>query len=183
MYWFPEVCLTRSKSRATDSCSWTNQVSVLGGWTIESLEAISCQDRRLLQSAGAKSRKRLVFSLLWSGLSVKWWLMFFWVFLQHTLQPLKHKCMDRLTDRLVDWQKLDRQTQTNGKIETSVSRAGKERQGQIAMERGKKLSRIVSSGIFLQWRYWWTDSMFKNPVAPWDFPNHCCWGPQNINFI
>lgn len=23
----------------------------------------------------------------------------------------------------------------------------------------------------------------KNLVDPWDFPNHCCWGPQNTNFI
>lgn len=23
----------------------------------------------------------------------------------------------------------------------------------------------------------------KAPVDPWDFPNHCCWGPQKTNFI
>lgn len=34
-------------------------------------------------------------------------------------------------------QKIERQTQTNGQTDTSVSRAGKERKGQIAMERGK----------------------------------------------
>ncbi len=42
--------------------------------------------------------------------------------------------MNRSTDRLLDLQKQDRGTQTNGQIDNSVCRAGKERQGQTAME-------------------------------------------------
>lgn len=47
--WFLEICLTQLHSRTADSCSWTSQDSELGGRIVESLEAISCQDRRLLQ--------------------------------------------------------------------------------------------------------------------------------------
>lgn len=50
--WFSEVCLAQLHSRTAESCSWTSQDSELGGRIIECPEAISCQDRRPLQSDG-----------------------------------------------------------------------------------------------------------------------------------
>lgn len=130
--WFLEICLTQLHIRTADSCSWTSQDSELGGRIIEGPEAISCQDRRPLQSDRAKSRKWFILSWLWLGLPVKWWLMFclflFFPFLfQHTLQPVKQKWTDFYTIWL--------RSQTNGEIDTSVSHCANERQGQIAMER------------------------------------------------
>lgn len=132
--WFLEICLSQLHSRTADSCSWTSQDSELGGRIIESPEAISCQDRRPLQSDGAKSRKWFILSWLWLGLPVKWWLMLLFFFCFPAYSPASKTKMDRFihqlirqTDKWGDWhlcQSLcERETRTdcNGKRQVVVS--------------------------------------------------------------
>lgn len=134
--WFLEIRLTQLHIRTADSCSWTSQDSELGGRIIEGPEAISCQDRRPLQSDRAKSRKWFILSWLRLGLPVKWWLMFclFLFFSFPAYSPASKTKMDRFlhhlirqTDKWGDWHQCqslcewETRTNCNGKRQVVVS--------------------------------------------------------------
>lgn len=95
-----------------------------------------------------------------------WWVVVFF-FSQHTLQPVKQKRTDLYTNwlgRQTDKWERETRTDCNGKRQVVVS---------LCLFWYFSSVKILMNRLHVQ----------KNPVAPWDFPNHCCWETQNINFI
>lgn len=171
--WFPEACLSQSKSQRTDSCSQTSQdFSVWwqnkwrpGGNKLSgpSTTAISCgqiQETICLLVTPTYPATMVAFFLHGPATKANRWTAI-------RLTEIRQMDTNKWTDTHVCQSCLNRQTDKDRLVS---------KQRQIAVS--KCLFWHFSSVKILMNRL-----HVQSPVAPWDFPNHGCWGPQNINFI
>lgn len=177
VHWFLEICLTQLHSRTADSCSWTSQDSEVGGRIVESLEAISCQDRRLLQIRWGQIQEMIYPLLTVVGIISQVMtdgLFFFFP----AYSPASKTKTDRFIYQLI--RQTDRQMERLTPVSVIMGTWDKDRL------QWKETSSCLSLSLLI---FFFSEDIdeqtpcSKNPVAPWDFPNHCCWETQNINFI